>query len=113
MINTPMQRNAGQTYAMDLTADASDPLLITPTVNDNVNYVSLLNTGSGLAGVEFAPLAANLVTPTIATTGGSGSFVLPGGMNFPLILACPKGPFYIQAISSTTNTLYVTPITAD
>ena len=87
--------------------------MITPTVNDNVNYVSLLNTGSGLAGVEFAPLAANLVTPTIASTGGSGSFVLPGAMNFPLIIAVPKGPFYIQAISSTTNTLYVTPVTAD
>jgi hypothetical protein len=108
-----MQRNAGQTTAIDLTTSASSAYLITPTVNDNVNYVSLLNTGSGLAGVEFAPASANLVTPTIATTGNSGSFVLPGGMNFPLILACPKGPFYIKAISSSTNTLYVTPITAD
>jgi len=113
MINTPMQRNAGKTYTLDLTTSASTALLVTPTTNDNVNYVSLLNIGSGLAGVEFAPLAANLVTPTIATTGNSGSFVLPGGMNFPLIIAVPKGPFYIQAISSSTNTLYVTPVQAD
>ena len=113
MINTPIQRNAGQTYTLDLTTSASSALLVTPTVNDNVNYVSLLNTGSGLAGVEFAPLAANLVTPTIATTGNSGSFVLPGGMNCPLIIAVPKGPFYMKAISSSTNTLYITPVTAD
>jgi hypothetical protein len=108
-----MQRNAGQTYTLDLTTAASAALLITPTTNDNVNYVSLLNVGVGLAGVEFAPLAANLVTPTIATTGNSGSFVLPGGMNFPLIIAVPKGPFYMKAISSSTNTLYVTPVQAD
>jgi hypothetical protein len=113
MINTPIQRNAGQTYTLDLTTSASSALLVTPTVNDNVNYVSLLNTGSGVAGVEFAPTSASLITPTIATTGNSGSFVLPGGMNFPLIIAVPKGPFYMKAISSSTNTLYVTPVTAD
>ena len=113
MINTPVQRNAGQTYTMDLTTLASDPLLITPTTNDNVNYVGLLNTGSDVAAIEMAPLSENLVTPTIASSGASGSFVLPGGMNFPLIIAAPKGPFYIQAISGGTNTLYVTPIQAD
>jgi hypothetical protein len=113
MINTPIQRNAGQTYTLDLTTSASSALLVNPTVNDNVNYVSLLNTGSGVAGVEFAPTSASLITPTIATTGNSGSFVLPGGMNFPLIIAVPKGPFYMKAISSSTNTLYVTPVTAD
>jgi hypothetical protein len=29
-------------------------------------------------------------------------------MNYPLIIAAPKAPFYIKAISSSTNTLYIT-----
>jgi hypothetical protein len=113
MINTPVMRYSGPTYTMDLDTNVSDALQIVPTTNDQVNYVSLLNTGTDLAAVEFANAEAVLVEPTIATTGNSGSFVLPGSMNFPLILAVPKGPFWIQAISSGTNTLYVTPIQAD
>jgi len=113
MVNLSAMRTSGKTYALDLTTAASSALLITPTTNDVTNYVSLLNTGTGVAGVEMAPASANLVTPTIASTGNSGSFVLPGSMNFPLVIAAPKGPFYIKAISSGTNTLYITPVQAD
>ena len=113
MINTQVMRYSVPTYTMVLSTGASTALQIVPTTNDQTNYVSLLNTGTDLAAVEFANIDTSLVTPTIASTGNSGSFVLPGAMNFPLILACPKGPFWIQAISSGSNTLYVTPVQAD
>jgi len=113
MVNLSAMRTSGKTYALDLTTSASSALLITPTTNDVTNYVSFLNTGTGVAGIEMAPAAANLLTPSIASTGNSGSFVLPGSMNFPVVIAAPKGPFYIKAISSGTNTLYITPVQAD
>jgi hypothetical protein len=113
MVNLSAIRLSGPCYALDLTTSASSALLITPTTNDQTNYVSLLNTGTGKAAIEMAPASDNLVTPSIATTGNSGSYVLPGGMNFPLVLAAPRGPFYIQAISSGTNTLYIAPAQAD
>jgi hypothetical protein len=113
MVNLSAIRLSGPCYALDLTTSASSALLITPTTNDQTNYVCLLNTGTGKAAIEMGPAAANVPDPTIATTGNSGSYVLPGGMNFPLVLAAPKGPFYIKAISSGTNTLYITPAQAD
>ena len=113
MVNLSAIRTSGRTYALDLTTSASAALQIVPTTNDQTNYVSLLNTGTGVAAIEMAPESANLVTPTVASTGNSGSFVLPGSMNFPVVIAAPKGPFYIKAISSGTNTLYITPVQAD
>jgi hypothetical protein len=113
MVNLEAIRPSGRTYALDLTTSASSALLITPTTNDQTNYVCLLNTGTDKAAVTMAPESANLITPTIASTGNSGAFVLPGAMTFPLVLAAPKGPFYIKGISSGTNTLYITPVQAD
>jgi hypothetical protein len=105
-------RLSGKTYRLDLTVAASTTLLIEDTTNDQTNYVSLLNTGTGKAAVEFSN-SSTVTTPTIAATGASGSFVLPGGMTFPLLVAAPKAPFYIKAISSGTNTLYITACQAD
>jgi len=113
MVNLSAIRASGPTYALDLTTAASVALQIVPSTNDQTNYVSLLNTGTGVAAIEMAPESANLVTPKVATTGTSGSFVLPGGMNFPIVIAAPKGPFYIKGISSGTNTLYICPVQAD
>jgi hypothetical protein len=112
MVNTSVMRYSGRTYALDLTTSASTALLIEATTNDQVNYVALLNTGTGKAAVEFSN-TSTVTTPTIATTGISGSFVLPGGMTFPLLVAVPKAPFYIKGISSGTNTLYITATQAD
>lgn len=112
MVNTSVMRYSGRTYALDLTTSASSALLIEATTNDQVNYVSLLNTGTGKAAVEFSN-SSTVPTPTIATTGISGSFVLPGGMTLPLLVAVPKAPFYIKGISSGTNTLYITATQAD
>jgi hypothetical protein len=105
-------RPSGRTYALNLTTSASTALLIEATTNDQTNYVSLLNTGSGVAGVELAN-SSTVTTPTVASTGNSGSFILPAGMTFPLLIAAPKAPFYIKAISSSTNTLYITACQAD
>lgn len=111
MVNLDAMRPSGKTYCLALTTSASAALQIVPTTNDQTNYVCLMATGSDVVGVELAPESANLITPTVASTGNSGSFVvLP---NMRIVIAAPKGPFYIKAISSGTNTLYITPVQAD
>jgi hypothetical protein len=107
MVNVSVIRVSGRTYALNLTTSASAALLIEATTNDQANYVHLLNTGTGVAAVEFSN-SSTVPTPTVASTGNSGSYVLPAAMNYPLIIAAPKAPFYIRAISSSTNTLYIT-----
>jgi hypothetical protein len=107
MVNVSVMRLSGRTYALDLTTSASSALLIEATTNDQANYVHLLNTGTGVAAVELSN-TSTVTTPNIATTGNKGSYVLPAAMNYPLIIAAPKAPFYIKAISSGTNTLYIT-----
>jgi hypothetical protein len=113
MVNLSAIRISGPTYMLTLSTSASSALLVTPTTNDQTNYVTLLNTGTDPCAITMAPDSANLVTPTIATTGNAGSFVLPGAMNFPLVIAAPKGPFYIKGISGGSSTLYITPTQAD
>jgi len=113
MVNTSAMRPSGRTYTLDLTTSASAALLVEATTNDQTNYVSLLNTGTGVAAVEMGNASSTVKTPAIATTGNAGSFVLPANMNFPLVIAAPKAPFYIKGISSGTNTLYITAVQAD
>jgi hypothetical protein len=113
MVNTSAMRPSGRTYALNLTTSASSALLIEATTNDQTNYVSLLNTGSGVAAIEMGNASDTVATPTIASTGNSGSFVLPAAMTYPLVIAAPKAPFYIKGISSGTNTLYITAVQAD
>ncbi len=113
MVNTSAMRPSGRTYALNLTTSASSALLIEATTNDQTNYVSLLNTGSGVAAIEMGNAASTVATPVIASTGNAGSFVLPAAMTYPLVIAAPKAPFYIKGISSGTNTLYITAVQAD
>lgn len=113
MVNMSAIRPSGRTYALDLTTSASTALLIQATTNDQTNYVSLLNTGSGVAAIEMGNASDTVATPTIASTGNAGSFVLPAAMTYPLVIAAPKAPFYIKGISSGTNTLYITAVQAD
>jgi hypothetical protein len=96
------------TYALDLTTSASAALQIIPTSNTRAYRVALLNTGTGKAGVTFGTSATNMDTPAIATTGNAGSLVLPGNMIYPMIIDCGAPDLYLKAISSGTNTLYVT-----
>lgn len=110
MLNTSVMRLSGRTYRLDLTTSASTTLLIEDTTNDQTNLVSLLNTGTGVASVEIANASASVLTPTIATTGNAGSYVLPAAMQNPIIIAAPPAPFYIKGISSGTNSLFITPV---
>ena len=92
MLNTSVMRPAGRTYRLNLTTSASAALQINEVgTNDQISMVSLLNIGTGVAAVELAPLAANLVSPTIASDGNSGSYILPPAMNMPCWFAGP-GP---------------------
>ena len=113
MVNMSALRPSGRTYALNLTTSASSALLIEATTNDQSNYVTLLNTGTGVAAIELGNASGTVATPAIASTGTAGSFVLPASMNFPLVIAAPKAPFYIKGISSGTNTLYITATQAD
>ncbi len=96
------------TYALDLTTSASAALQIIPTSNTRAYRVALLNTGTGKAGVTFGTSSTNMDTPTIASTGNSGSLVLPANMIYPMIIDCGAPDLYLKAISSGTNTLYIT-----
>lgn len=111
MTNTQTIRLSGQTFALALTTSASSALEITATTNDQTTYVSLLNTGTGVAAVEFST-TSTVPTPAIASSGNGGSFVLAPSMQMPIVLACPRAPFYIKGISSGTNTLYITAVQA-
>lgn len=112
MVNTSVYRLNGKTYTLSLTTSASAALLITPKANDQTNYVHLLNTGTGLAAIELSN-GDTFIDPAIASTGNAGSYVLPAAMTQPIVIACPAGPLYIKAISSTTNVLFITPCQAD
>jgi len=96
------------TFALDLTTAASSALQIVPNTPTRAYRVALLNTGTGKAGVTFGTTSSNMDTPAIAATGGSGALVLPGNMIYPMIVDCGAPDLYIKAISSGTNTLYVT-----
>jgi hypothetical protein len=49
-----------------------------------------------------------MATPAIATTGGSGAYVLAPGLFLPVIIDCGAPDVFIKAISSGTNSLYLT-----
>lgn len=96
------------TYALNLTTSASAALQIVPNTSTRAFRVAILNTGSGTAAIALGSTATNMGTPAIASTGNSGSFVLPANMIYPIILDCPAPDFYLKGISSGTNTIYVT-----
>ena len=111
MLNTSVMRPAGKTYRLNLTTAASATLLIEESrTNDQTNLVSLLNTGTGVAAVELANASGSIVSPTVATTGTSGSFILPAAMTYPMLIAAPPAPFYLKAQSTGTNALFITPV---
>jgi len=96
------------TYRLDLTTSASSALQLIPDTPTLAFRVAILNTGTGTAAITFGTTSSNMATPAIASTGGSGSFILAPSMFLPIIIDCPRPNFFIKAISSTTNTLYLT-----
>jgi hypothetical protein len=96
------------TFALDLTTSASSALQIVPNTPTRAYRVALLNTGTGRAGVTLGTTSSNMDTPVIASTGGSGSLVLPANMIYPMIIDCGAPNLFLKGISSGTNTLYIT-----
>jgi hypothetical protein len=96
------------TYRLDLTTSASAALQLVPNTSTRAFRVALLNTGTGTAAITFGTTDSNMATPAIASTGNGGSFVLAPSMFYPLVIDCGAPNIYIKAISSGTNTLYLT-----
>ena len=96
------------TYALDLTTSASDALQLIPNTPTRAFRVALLNTGTGTAAITFGTTASNMATPAIASTGNGGSFVLAPSMFYPVVIDCGSPDIFVKAISSGTNTLYLT-----
>jgi hypothetical protein len=112
MAATSVLRVAGNTQAISVTASSSTALLIKAGyTNDQVNFASVLNTGSVPVAVKFGDSA---VVAAVFPVAGSteGDYVLPALMTRPVILAVPAAPFYVRAIGSAAgpSILYVTPI---
>jgi hypothetical protein len=96
------------TFRLDLTTAASAALQLVTNTPTRAFRVALLNVGTGTAAITFGTTATNMATPAIAASGGSGSFVLAPNMFYPIIIDCGAPDIYIKAISSGTNTLYLT-----
>ncbi len=111
MASSTVQRNAGVTVALAVTASAHANVLIDDNTNDQINYTSFLNLGTKPCAIRWGTTTANVGTPVFPTDGTNGDFVLPGNMVMPLILATPTTPYYLSAIcgGTDTTTLYVTP----
>jgi hypothetical protein len=111
MAGTVSQRVAGLTTAISVTASSTAAILIDDTTHDQVNYVSLINTGSNAVAVKFGD---STVTAAVFPVSGSttGNYVLPPLMTTPIVLACPTTPFYVRMIGSAAGPaiVYVTSV---
>lgn len=108
MAGSTVQRNAGLTYVLAVTTTPHAAVIINDNTNDQVNYTSFLNTGGNVCAINWST-SSTLANATIATDGNAGSYVLPGNMTSPLILATPTTPYYLTATGGGNTTLYVTP----
>ena len=96
------------TFRLDLTTAASSALQLIPDTPTIAFRVAILNTGTGTAAITFGTTSTNMATPAIASSGNGGAYILAPNMFLPVIIDCPRPNFFIKAISSTTNTLYLT-----
>lgn len=96
------------TYRLDLTTSASAALQLVPNTPTRAFRVALLNTGTGTAAITFGTTSTNMETPAVAASGAGGSFVLAPNMFFPLVIDCGSPNIFVKAISSGTNSLYLT-----
>jgi len=110
MANTSVLRLAGKTTAISVTASSTTATIIDDQTNDQVNFVSLLNTGSVAVAVKLGD--ANVGAAVLPVSGTPGDFLLPAGMTTPIVLACPTVPFYVRMIGAAAgpSLVYVTPV---
>jgi hypothetical protein len=110
MANTSVLRVVGKTTAISVTASSTTATIIDDQTNDQVNFVSLLNTGSVAVAVKLGD--ANVGAAVLPVSGTPGDFLLPAGMTTPIVLACPTLPFYVRMIGAAAgpSLVYVTPV---
>jgi|GEM_PF-5710045 len=96
------------TFRLDLTTAASSALQLIPDTPTIAFRVAILNTGTGTAAITFGTTSTNMATPAIASSGNGGAYILAPSMFLPVIIDCPRPNFFIKAISSGTNSLYLT-----
>lgn len=113
MANTSVLRLGGPTLGLSVGVTAHAPVVIRASYNDQMNYVSCLNTGSGNVAIRFSTIQSD--TAALPADGTYGDFVLPAVMESPIVLACPPistaFPVYVTAIGSTAaNLVYVAPL---
>ena len=109
MSNTLVLRPVGPTTYVSVTATSSTAKTVSVVGNDQANYAAFLNTGSNPCAVTVAPSSAPAST---YPSTDPGSFVLPGSMTYPIVLAVPSNSFSVTAICAATKTtdLFVTPV---
>lgn len=113
MANTSVIRNGGKTVALSVTASAHAAVQLTGNTNDQINYVSCLNTGAVNVAVRFSQLSTD--EATLPVDGTPGDFLLPAAMQLPIVLACPpinmQNPCYVTAIGAAAgpSLVYFTP----
>ena len=113
MAASSVQRNAGQTVALSVTSTAHAAVLINSNTNDQINYVSCLNTGAVSVAVKFSTLSTD--SAVLPVDGTPGDFLLPAIMETPIVLACPaingQVPCYVTAIGAAAgpSLVYFTP----
>ena len=113
MANTSVIRNGGKTVALSVTGSAHAAVQLTATTNDQINYVSCLNTGAVNVAVRFSQLSTDAAT--LPSDGTPGDFLLPALMQLPIVLACPpinmQSPCYVTAIGAGAgpSLVYFTP----
>lgn len=96
------------TFRLDLTTSPSAALQLVTNTPTRATRVAVLNTGTGTAAITFGTTDSNMATPALAASGGSGSYVLAPSMFVPVIIDCGAPNVFIKAISSGTNSLYLT-----
>lgn len=96
------------TYRLTLTTTASNALELVPNTPTRAFRVALLNTGTGTAAITFGTTSSNMETPTVASTGGSGAFILGPSMFYPIVVDCGAPNIFVKAISTSANELYMT-----
>jgi hypothetical protein len=96
------------TYRLDLTTSPSAALQLITNTPTRAFRVAILNTGTGTAAITFGTTDSNMATPAIATSGSSGAYILAPSMFLPVIIDCGAPNVFIKAISSGTNSLYLT-----
>ena len=113
MANTSVVRIGGPTLCLSVGITAHAAAIVKGSTNDQMNYVSLLNTGTGNVAIKFSTIATDVAV--LPTDGTYGDFVLPAVMETPIVIACPpvanSFPLYVTAIASTAaNLVFIAPL---